>query len=304
MPILSIIITILGLSLFEVINSVDNAIVNAEVLSTMKAPARKWFITWGLFISVILVRGLLPFLIVWLTNPSLGILRTFLSVFRNDPAVARSLDESAPYLLLIGGVFMIFVFFHWLFLEEKNVGLPFEGFFSRHGVWFYAAVSFILLIIVWFAVRDNSMLAFSAVVGSTVFFITHGFRQQAELAEKKLLRSNISDMSKILYLEVIDATFSIDGILGSFAFTLYVPLILIGNGLGAVVLREITISHIGTIRKYLFLKNGAMYSILFLGTVMLVDSFGVILPFWLSPLVTFIIVGYFYLKSVNTAETI
>lgn len=297
MNLITAVITILGLGLFEVINSIDNAIINAEVLSEMKVSSRRWFVTWGLFFSVFLVRGVLPFLIVFLLNPSKGLVNTFLAVFGSDLSVAHSLEKSAPYLLLAGGVFMVFVFFHWIFLEEKNFGLPGEKFISRQGVWFYAVVSVILAIIVWVSVGSDPYLAFSAVIGSTVFFITHGFKQQAEMAEKKLLSSGMSDLSKILYLEVIDMTFSIDGVLGSFAFTFVVPLILLGNGLGALVLRQLTLSNIDKIRNYLYLKNGAMYSVFFLGIVMISDSFGMDLPFWLSPIVTFVIVGYFFLKS-------
>ncbi len=299
MNIISIIITIVGLSLFEIINSIDNAIINAEVLSTMKEKARRWFITWGLFSSVVLVRGLLPFLIVWFINPSIGPIGTFTAVFGSDPRVSESLDRSAPYLLITGGIFMIFVFFHWLFLEEKNFGIPGEKFISRQGVWFYAVVSLILAFIVWNAMNTDPFLGFCAVIGSTVFFITHGFKQQAEQAERNLLQKGMSDVSKILYLEVIDMTFSIDGVLGSFAFTFFVPLILIGNGLGVLVLRQITVSNIERIKKYIYIKNGAMYSILFLGLIMTLDSFGWQIPFWLSPIITFGIVGYFFLKSRN-----
>lgn len=141
------------------------------------------------------------------------------------------------------------------------------------------------------------MMAFGSVVGSTVFFITHGFKQNAELSERQLTKRNLSDMSKIFYLEVIDATFSIDGVLGAFAFTLSVPLILLGNGSGAFVVREVTISNIGRIKRYLYFKNGAMYSILFLGLIMILDSFGFEIKSWVSPLITFLVVGYFFTKS-------
>jgi hypothetical protein len=106
-------------------------------------------------------------------------------------------------------------------------------------------------------------------------------------------------LSKILYLEVIDATFSIDGVLGAFAFTLSVPLILIGNGIGAFVLRKLTMGNIERIKKYKYLKNGAMYSILVLGVIMLIDGFGAHVPQYVSPLVTFIVIGYFLYKSVR-----
>ena len=64
MEILSIILTVAGLCLFETISSIDNAIINAEVLSTMAAWARRWFLTWGLFFAVFVIRGLLPWLII------------------------------------------------------------------------------------------------------------------------------------------------------------------------------------------------------------------------------------------------
>ena len=297
MNLITALIIIIGLSLFEIINSVDNAIINAEVLSTMKKSSRRWFTTWGLFLSVVLVRGLLPFLIVWILNPGSGLIKTIINVVKSGPEIATSLDRSAPYLLILGGILMLFIFFHWLFLEDKNFGLPGERFIARQGVWFYAVVSAILSFIVWKAIKTDPVLAFAAVVGSTVFFITHGFKSQAELAEKKLLKKGMSDMAKILYLEVIDMTFSIDGVLGSFAFTFYVPLILLGNGLGALVLRQITISNIDRIKKFIFLKNGAMYSIFFLGLVMTLESFDFHIPFWFSPLITSIIVTYFYRKS-------
>jgi hypothetical protein len=101
---------------------------------------------------------------------------------------------------------------------------------------------------------------------------------------------------------VIDATFSIDGVIGAFAFTLSVPLILLGNGLGAFVVREITIGNIERIKKYAYLKNGAMYSILCLGAIMIADSFEMGIPSWLSPVITFIIVGFFLYKSVKECK--
>ncbi len=157
----------------------------------------------------------------------------------------------------------------------------------------------LLAVIVWFALQRHSMLAFSVVIGSTAFFITHGFKENAARAERELIRSsNLSDVSKILYLELIDATFSIDGVLGAFAFTLSVPLILIGNGIGAFVVRELTIHNVERIKRYIYLKNGAMYSILFLGVIMLLEGFSVHIPVWISPLITLLVVGYFFWRSV------
>lgn len=298
MDLITIILIVAGLCLFETVSSIDNAIINAEVLSTMQQKARRWFLLWGLLFAVFAIRGLLPWLIVWAATPSLGPIGALTATFSSDPEVVRAIEESAPILLIGGGTFLIFLFFHWLFLEPKHYGLKGEKFFLAQGVWFFAVVSILLAGIVWFALQRNSMMAFGAVVGSTAFFITHGFKQNAEQSERTLITKDLSDVSKIFYLEVIDATFSIDGVLGAFAFTLSVPLILIGNGLGAVVVRQMTISNIDRIKRYLYLKNGAMYSILVLGVIMLLDSFGFEIPAWLSPVVTFAVIGFFFYKSI------
>lgn len=221
------------------------------------------------------------------------------ATFSSDPRVIEAVESSAPMLLMGGGVFLLFLFLHWLFLEEKHYGLVGEKFFVSQGVWFFAVVSLLLTIIIWFALKIEPMMAFGAVVGSTAFFITHGFKQNAEHAEKNLLKKGLSDISKIFYLEVIDATFSIDGVLGAFAFTLSVPLIILGNGLGAFVVREFTLKNIERIKKYVYLKNGAMYSILFLGIIMVADGFGFEIPSWLSPVMTFCVVGFFLMKSLK-----
>lgn len=296
---ITLILMVAGLCLFEVISSIDNAIINAEVLHTMQPKARRWFLFWGLLFAVFAVRGLLPWLIVWAVNPSLGFIQSFTSTFSSDPVVLESVEKSAPILLVGGGIFLIFLFFNWLFLEDKKFGLVGEAFFMRNGVWFYSIISVILAIVVWESLKINPMMAFAAVVGSTAFFITHGFKKNAEESEKKLIEgaSGLSDISKILYLEIIDTTFSIDGVLGAFAFTMSIPIILIGNGLGAFVVRQITVGNIETIKKYHYLKNGAMYSILFLGTVMVLEAFGAHIPSYISPLATFVIVGYFFALS-------
>jgi hypothetical protein len=294
----SVIITILGLSLFETISSVDNAIINAEVLSTMGTCARRWFLTWGMLVAVFIVRGLLPFIIIWAFNPTLSIFQVLSAAWSSDPLVQDSIHKSAPILLIAGGVFLLFLFLHWLFLEDKKMGLPFaEKFFMSKGVWFYAIVSILLAIISWFALKENNLMAFGAVVGSSLFFITHGFKQNAEESERKLLSGTNSDLSKLFFLEIIDMTFSIDGVLGAFAFTLSIPLILIGNGLGAFLVRQLTIGNIERIKKYVYLKNGAMYSILVLGIIMILHSFGLKIPEYTSPLCTFIIIGFFFWKS-------
>ena len=299
MNVLTIIVTVIGLSLFETVSSADNAIINAEVLSGMSARARRWFLLWGILFAVFVVRGLLPWVIVWMALPSLGPIGAFMAAFSSDPVVHEAVESSSPILLMGGGVFLVLLFLHWLFLEPKHFGLPGEKFFASQGVWFFAVAAVFLALTVWYSLRVGSMIAFAAVIGSSVFFITHGFKQNAEAQEQRLLKGGLSDISKILYLEIIDTTFSIDGVLGAFAFTLSVPLIIIGNGLGAVVVRQVTVGNIERIRRLPFLKNGAMYSVLILGAVMMCDGFGIHVPELASPVSTFLVVGFFLVRSLR-----
>ncbi|HBO98108.1 MAG TPA: hypothetical protein DE315_07345 [Candidatus Omnitrophica bacterium] len=295
-----LILSILGLCLFEVVSSVDNAVVNADVLATMSVKWRKWFLVWGIFFGVFMVRGLLPWFIVWMANPAIGPWGALTASFSNDPRIHQALEESSPPLLLGGGVFLIFLFFHWLFLEPKEFGLHVERFFSKQGVWFFAVVSVILSVIIWEALKVDPLMAFAASVGSSAFFITHGFKEHAARVELELKNQrHLSDISKIMYLEVLDATFSIDGVIGAFAFTMSVPIIILGNGLGAIVVRQLTIKGVDKIKNYPYLKNGAMYSIFFLGLIMTLDSFGVHVPHYAAPVITFVVVGFFWWKSLN-----
>jgi hypothetical protein len=303
MSVLTIALTIAGLCLFETVSSIDNAIINAEVLSGMGKKARKWFLTWGIIIAVFAVRGLLPWIIVWGSLPGLGPVGAFLAAFSSDPVVAEAVEAAKPVLLMAGGVFLLLLFLHWLFQEPKAFGLPGERFFMRQGVWFYAAASALIAALVWFGGEAGGKLAFAVTIGSTAFFVTSGFKQNAEKRESSLSGSAMSDIAKLLYLEIIDLTFSIDGVLGAFAFTLSVPIILVGNGLGAVVVRQITVGNIERIKKYRFMKNGAMYSILALGCVMVAEAFAVHLPEWISPLATFGIIGFFFAKSAIDAKS-
>ena len=206
------------------------------------------------FFAVFVVRGLLPWIIIWATMPTLGPIGSLTAAFSNNPSVHTAVEKSAPILLLGGGIFLIFLFFHWLFLETKNFGLRHEKFFQNNGAWFFAVVSILLATVVWYAIKINPMLAFYAVIGSTAFFITHGFKENAEKREQSLLstENKISDISKI-----------------------------------------------DRIKKYAYLKNGAMYSIFVLGIIMMLDSFGVEIPSYISPVITFIIIGFFIIKSVK-----
>jgi hypothetical protein len=294
---LSIILIVAGLCLFEIISSIDNSIINAQVLSTMQKRARRWFLVWGMIFAVFVVRGLLPWIIVWASIPSLGPIGALTATFSNNPQVLHAVEMSSPILLMGGGIFLILLFLHWIFLEEKKFGSRDEILLTERVIGFFSVSLIIIALICWFTLKINPRITLGAIIGAAVFFITNGLKQKAGRHKKDLIKRNISDLNKVLYLEILDATFSVDGVLGAFAFTLSVPLILIGNGIGAFVVRQFTVRKIDTIKKYIYLRRGAMYSILILGIIMIANGFGSKAPIWLSPLATFIIVGYFFWKS-------
>jgi hypothetical protein len=294
-----LVVVIFGLVLFETVSSVDNAVVNAHVLSTVPEKYRKFFLFWGLLFAVVVVRGVLPFLIVWASNGSLSFNEILSSFVSQNGVVADSLEASKPILLLGGGVYLFLVFLSWLFTEEKKYAFLVEGFLHKASIWFYAFSSIFLTVIIFFSVKAYPMLALSASVGATAFFITDGFKKNAAAEEAKLVGSNMGAISKILFLEVLDASFSIDGVIGAFAFTLSVPMIILGNGIGALVVREFTVRGIDVITKFAYLKNGAMYSIGVLGTVMVFEAFGKTFPFWIAPVNTFLLLAVFLTLSIR-----
>jgi len=303
MGINEIAVVVIGLIIFEVISSIDNAVVNADVLATMSQKWRHWFLLYGIIFAVLLVRGLLPLMIVYFSIPSISLSQAFVATFSSNQEIKEIIEKSAPVLLAGGGIFLIFLFLHWLFMETKKYAFFLERHIHRHyNFWFYAIASVVLLLVVWLTTKINSSIAFGAVVGSTAFFIISGFRKNAEEKEKQLVGGHMADISKILYLEMIDASFSIDGVLGAFAFTLSVPLILIGNGIGAFIVRYFTVHGVHTVRKYAYLKNGAMYSIGLLGIIMILESLGTRVYSWVPPLITFALVAFFLYLSRREIE--
>lgn len=291
------IVIIIGLIVFEAVSSVDNAIVNAHMLRTMSARARKWFLVWGIFFAVFVARGILPLLIVWITTPDISLLGALQSTFGGD-ASAREAIESSKYILLIGGgMFLILLYLHWLFLEKKDpYFVPDKLIKEHHGAWFFA-LSAILLVGILYLTRAHPLAMIAAATGNAVFFILYGFRELAEKNEKNLEKHGASDFSKLMYLEVLDLSFSIDGIFGAFAFTTNILLILIGNGIGALIVRELTIKGINKVAEYKWLKNGALTSIGFLGAFMILEALEVHVPEWLPTVVTCSLVGVTFWAS-------
>jgi uncharacterized protein len=293
------IIIVLGLIVFEVVNSIDNAIVNAHVLKTMSILWRKRFLFIGILTSVFLVRFLLPLFIVWVSVPNISLPDLFSSFAGGNDIAAKAVEAQTPIILTFGGIFLLFLYLHWLFLEKKEPLFIERYLKAKHGVWFFGLAAVILVLIMYLA-RANSLMMLAAAIGSATFFILYGLKETAESTEQKLglnQSANMGDFSKFIYLEVLDATFSFDGVIGAFAFTINLLLILFGIGIGAIVVRQLTVKGIDQVAKYKYLKNGAMTSIGFLGLFMLIEAFGVEMPSFVPIVATLLLVGVAFWMS-------
>lgn len=310
-----LLLIILGLSMFEIVSSLDNAIVNASILKKIKhAKARQFFVTWGMILAVGVVRGVLPFLIYFVPNSSLGLVGAMQAFWTGNATVVSSVQAAAPLLLMAGGLFLVLLFLHWLLVEEKKFCFFYEEALSKFGpAWFYSMAALMLVgTMVYLRNTMDPMKAvnycLAAAVGVCAFFIADGFKEHAEAVEARLTGDGdeltvsaeraMSDWSKVFFLEVIDMTFSTDGVIGAFAFTMLVPVIMVGNGLGAYIVRRLTLGNVERLASYELLKNGAMYSIGLLGITMCAEGFGAEIPFWFSPIVTFACIGTFLWMSI------
>jgi len=266
-------------------------------LRTMSERWRKLFLLWGIVTAVFLVRGVLPFLIVWLTTPNLSVLESLHAMLGYDTRARDAMNAQAYLLLLSGGIFLLLLYLHWLFLEKKDpYFVPDKLIKPRHGIWFFSITAVLLVTVLWLA-RDRPLAMFAAAVGNAVFFLLYGFREMAEQEEHDMAQHRHQDLARFLFLEVLDLSFSIDSIFGAFAFTTNVLLILVGNGIGALVVRELTIRGVDQVAKYRWLKNGAMTSIGFFGIFMILESFGIDIPDWLPTVVTIGAVGLTFWAS-------
>jgi len=142
MNISEIIVIVIGLIFFEVISSIDNAVVNADVLATMSQKWRKWFLFYGIIFAVLIIRGLLPLLIVYFSTPGLSLIDSFTATFSSQSNVKEIIEKQTPILLSGGGIFLVFLFLHWFFLETKKYAFFLESHIHKHYYfWFYTLAS-------------------------------------------------------------------------------------------------------------------------------------------------------------------
>jgi hypothetical protein len=269
------------LGVLEVSLSFDNAVVNASILKRMDARWQQYFLTWGILIAVFGMRLLFPILIVAVAT-GIGFYGVTDMALHDPATYAQHLSESHVQIAAFGGMFLLMVFFsfifdegrelHWLGYLEKKMA----SFGKLESIEIIMALGLLLISQNWLpeAIRLNVLVAGNS--GVILFVIVDSlgalFEDEEEGEEVSAVIKKGSVMS-FLYLEVLDASFSFDGVIGAFAITQDVIIIMLGLAIGAMFVRSLTVYLVrkGTLDEYVFLEHGAHYAIGSLAGIMLVS---------------------------------
>ncbi len=277
------------LVVLEVTFSFDNAVINSKVLATMSKFWQTIFLTIGIFIAVFVVRFILPIVIV-MVAAGLGFNQVVDLAVNEPDKYGAALKEAAPMIDAFGGAFLIMIgisYFmdrrkdiHWLGAIESKLATA--GKFENLRVLVMLSVAMIL-----YATVDESyqtIVLSASILGVILHMGLELFGSAFESQQKTTKhRVGMAAFASFLYLEVLDASFSFDGVIGAFAITNNIVLIIAGLGVGAVWVRSLTVYLLrsGTLGKYRYLEHGAHWAILALGITMFAKLYEVEPPEWL-----------------------
>jgi len=265
------------LGVMEVSLSFDNAVVNASVLKDWNAFWQKLFLTVGIVVAVFGMRLLFPLAIVAAAT-GLGMTEVWTMAITTPDDYSKHLLGVHEEVSAFGGAFLLLVFLNFLFDEEKDVHWIhwFEEKVGRYGTESLAVLLTLLAVI--FCVQlvpeaKQFSVLYSGVIGIAIYVavgwvseLLEGEESDGEVG-KAIQRGGIGGF---LYLEVLDASFSFDGVIGAFAITSDVVVIMLGLAIGAMFVRSMTVYlvHRGTLDEFIYLEHGAHYAIGILALIM------------------------------------
>lgn len=277
------------LAILEVTFSFDNAVINSRILARMSDLWVKLFLTVGIFIAVFVVRFALPILVVqFATGLSFG---DVVNLALNDPErYGDELHHAAPIIEAFGGTFLLMLGVSYFLDHDKVVHWlsPIERQLARAGKIRFIKLLFMVAVMafIYFTIepglKETVLLS-----GSLGIILQFGLHSLSVFFERSMNKGKVvakqvgwAAFASFLYLEVLDASFSFDGVIGAFAITTSVLLIVAGLGVGAFWVRSLTIYLLraGTLAKYRYLEHGAHWAILALGLVMLAKLYHLELP--------------------------
>jgi hypothetical protein len=267
------------LGVMEVSLSFDNAVVNASVLKNMTEKWQRRFLIWGILIAVVGMRLVFPIAIVAITA-GLGFGEVARLALNDAPRYGEYLEEAEVVISAFGGTFLLMVALNYLMDPEKDEHwlAGFErrlaGLGKLDTVQAIIAGVVLLSITHFFVAPAEQFPALVAgLVGLLVYLAMNaigGLFDPNDMAAK----AGAAGFTAFMYLEVLDASFSLDGVIGAFAVTKEIVIISAGLAIGAVFVRSLTLFlvHQGTLAQYRFLEHGAHYGILALAVIMLAST--------------------------------
>jgi uncharacterized protein len=278
--------TVLGI--MEVSLSFDNAVVNASVLRHWNEFWRKLFLTVGILVAVFGMRLVFPLLIVSMAT-GLGLLDVWTMATQNPDEYSRYLTGAHAQVAAFGGAFLLLVFLNFLFDEEKELHWLgwIEAKLGEHGTESLAVLLALAAVFgcVYLVPEAEKLSVLTAGVVGVLVYLAVGWisslleedppAEDGDTTEAGV-GAVVSAVSRgsiggFLYLEVLDASFSFDGVIGAFAITKDVVIIMLGLAIGAMFVRSLTVFlvHKGTLDEYVYLEHGAHYAIGILALIML-----------------------------------
>ncbi|KAB2345543.1 DUF475 domain-containing protein [Actinomadura rudentiformis] len=288
------------LAVLEISLSFDNAVVNAKVLERMSPFWQKIFLTIGIAIAVFGMRLVFPLAIVAITA-GMSPYQAFDLALNDEKAYAHALESAYPMIAAFGGMFLLMLFLDFVFQEHDHQWLAWlERPLARIGKLDQLAVviagTALALAGGYFADNPGEVMI-AGVLGMITYILVNGlgelFEGAGDLDEddenvKKgpnglAVATGKAAFFLFLYLEVLDASFSFDGVIGAFAISTNLIIIALGLGIGAMYIRSLTVFLVrkGTLHEYVYLEHGAMWAIGALAACMLI-SIGHHVPEWIT----------------------
>ena len=275
---LNFLVIALILGVMEVSLSFDNAVVNATVLKNMTPAWQQRFLTLGIFIAVFGMRFLFPILIVAVVS-GLGFFDVVGLAFNNGEKYGEYLERAHTAIYAFGGSFLMLVFLKYLMDPDKDVHwlAPLERRFASIGRLdtvqvFLTGVLLLLAVQFWVAPLERLSGLIAGLVGILTYILVDGLGGLFD-TDNMAAKAGSAGLVSFLYLEVLDASFSLDGVIGAFAITQEVVVITAGLTIGAAFVRSLTLLlvHTGTLANFRYLEHGAHYGIGALAIIMIVS---------------------------------
>ena len=267
------------LAILEVSLSFDNAVVNATVLKEMTPVWRRRFITWGIAIAVFGMRIIFPLVIVAIIA-QIGPIAALVLAATNPDEYSRLLMSAHVSVSAFGGAFLIMVGLRHFFDHEKDIHwiTVIERPLARLGRIEAVELGFVLLLLYVISVRlpEHEQIEFlvAGIFGLLTYIAVDGISAVLDVKSAAAGEVTRSGAAAFLYLEVLDASFSFDGVIGAFALSNNLFIIAIGLGIGAMFVRSLTIMLVEqeTLASYRYLGHGAFYAIIALGMIMFLKT--------------------------------